>query len=113
MFNGRIIVRQDAQKTDAKQSNPNLLLSRDALAHTRPQLEIYADDVKCTHGATIGQLDEEAVFYLRSRGIGKADARNMLVRAFAGEVLEPIVDAPLREMLEQQIGQRLDERESA
>src|SRR5262249_14265974 len=72
-FNGKIFVRKDAQKTDAKQTNQNLLLSRDATINTKPQLEIFADDVRCTHGATIGQLDAEALFYMRSRGIGEAE----------------------------------------
>ena len=107
VFNGRIIVRPDAQRTDAKQSNPNLILSDGALAHTRPQLEIYADDVKCTHGATVGRLDENAIFYLRSRGIGRDDARNLLIRAFAGEVLERVAIEPLRELLEQAVEARL------
>ena len=75
MFNGKIFVRKDAQKTDAKQTNQNLLLSDDATIDTKPQLEIFADDVKCTHGATVGQLDEDAMFYLRSRGIGEEHAR--------------------------------------
>jgi Fe-S cluster assembly protein SufD len=95
-FHGRIVVRPGAQKTDAKQTNPNLLLSESALAHTRPQLEIRADDVKCTHGATIGRLDEDAIFYLRTRGIAAAAARRMLVRAFAGEVLEHMQLEPVR-----------------
>ncbi len=95
-FDGRIVVRPGAQKTDAKQTNPNLLLSEAALAHTRPQLEIRADDVKCTHGATIGRLDEDAIFYLRTRGIDAAAARRMLVRAFAGEVLERMPLEPVR-----------------
>jgi Fe-S cluster assembly protein SufD len=107
VFNGRIIVRRDAQKTDAVQSNPNLLLSNGALAHTRPQLEIYADDVKCTHGATIGRLDEEAVFYLRSRGITENDARNLLVTSFAGEVLERVTPESLRHELELVVAARL------
>lgn len=80
VFNGKIFVRPDAQKTDAKQTNRNLLLSDGATIQTKPQLEIFADDVKCTHGATVGQLQEEAVFYLRARGIGKEAARRMLVR---------------------------------
>ena len=101
VFHGQIIVREGAQKTDAKQSNKNLLLSDDALVHTRPQLEIYADDVKCTHGATIGQLDKEALFYLRTRGVALRDARALLVRGFAGEVLGRIGSGPLRERLEQ------------
>ncbi len=99
VFNGKIIVRQDAQKTDSKQSNKNLLLSNEAVINTKPQLEIYADDVKCTHGATIGQIDEESLFYLRSRGIGLEDARNLLVQAFANDVIEKIRFQPLRECL--------------
>ena len=79
------------------------------MAHTRPQLEIHADDVKCTHGATIGQMDSDAIFYLRSRGIGEAQARMMLVRAFADEVLEHVEFAPLRDALERYVGERLDE----
>jgi len=90
VFNGKILVRPDAQKTDAKQTNKNLLLSADAVIDTKPQLQIYADDVKCTHGATIGQLDNDAVFYLRSRGIGPEDARNMLTYAFANDILSRI-----------------------
>ncbi len=94
VFNGKIVVRQDAQKTDAKQTNKALLLSDTASINTKPQLEIFADDVKCTHGAAIGQLDEDAMFYLRARGIAEADARNILVHAFAGEVLDRIkIDA--------------------
>jgi len=107
VFNGRIVVRPDAQKTDAKQSSRNLLLSRGALAHVRPQLEIYANDVRCTHGATIGQLDEDAVFYLRSRGLCDAEARNLLIAAFAGEVLEAIDIEILRSHLEQTVADRL------
>ena len=93
VFHGRIIVHKDAQKTDAKQTNRNLLLSDDAQIDTKPQLEIYADDVKCTHGATIGQIEESALFYLRSRGISEADARRILVQAFAGECLDRISGA--------------------
>lgn len=88
VFHGRIIVHKDAQKTDAKQTNRNLLLSDDAHIDTKPQLEIYADDVKCTHGATIGQIDQEALFYLRSRGFDEAAARKLLLLAFAGECLD-------------------------
>ena len=87
VFNGKIIVRPDAQKTDAKQTNKALLLSDDATINTKPELEIFANDVKCTHGAAIGQLDEGAMFYLRSRGLGVAESRAMLVRAFAGDIL--------------------------
>ncbi len=99
VFDGKIHVHQDAQKTDAKQSNRCILLSDDAQVNTNPQLEIYADDVKCTHGAAVGQLDEEAVFYLRSRGIDKDSARRMLIFAFANEVIEGIKIDPVRERL--------------
>jgi Fe-S cluster assembly protein SufD len=100
VFNGKIFVRQDAQKTDAKQTNQTLLLSPDATIDTKPQLEIFADDVKCTHGATVGQLDEEMLYYLRTRGIGKDQAQSMLQFAFANDILERIEVVPLREMLE-------------
>ncbi len=100
VFNGKILVRQDAQKTNAKQTNRNLVLSESALIDTKPQLEIFADDVKCTHGATVGQLNAEALFYLRSRGIGAALARRMLVRAFANDAVERVTLAPARERLE-------------
>jgi Fe-S cluster assembly protein SufD len=97
VFNGKIIVRQDAQKTDAKQTNRALLLSDDAQVNTKPQLEIFADDVKCTHGAAIGQLDDDALFYLRARGISEIDARNLLIHAFAAEVLATTKIASARE----------------
>jgi Fe-S cluster assembly protein SufD len=100
VFNGKIIVRPDAQKTDAKQTNRALLLSDDALINTKPQLEIFADDVKCTHGAAIGQLDDDAIFYLRARGLTFAEARDMLIHAFAGEILERVQVEPLRVALE-------------
>ena len=83
VFNGKIIVRPDAQKTDAKQTNKALLLSNDANINTKPELEIFANDVKCTHGAAVGQLDDAAMFYLRSRGLGISESRAMLVHAFA------------------------------
>jgi Fe-S cluster assembly protein SufD len=108
VFHGRILVRQAAQKTDAKQTNKNLLLSDDATADTKPQLEIYADDVKCTHGATIGQLNKESIFYLRARGIGEDTARQMLIHAFAGEIIERIRCAPAREELDQLVWDRLE-----
>ena len=92
VFNGKIIVRQDAQKTDAKQTNRALLLSDDATINTKPQLEIFADDVKCTHGAAIGQLDEDALFYLRARGLTMQEARDMLIHAFAGRHPRPRQD---------------------
>lgn len=100
VFNGKIIVRPDAQKTDAKQTNKALLLSPDATINTKPQLEIFADDVKCTHGATIGQLDDDQLFYLRARGIHKHDARNILIHAFASDVLNGITHDAIREQLE-------------
>ena len=100
-------MRKDAQKTDSKQSNKNLLLSEKAIIDTKPALEIYADDVKCTHGATIGQIDAEAVFYLRSRGIGRQEARDLLTYAFANDVLERIKYEPLRERLREGLSARL------
>ncbi len=99
VFHGRIIVRQPAQKTDAIQRNRNLLLSKDAVINTKPQLEIYADDVRCTHGATVGQVDDDAVFYLRSRGIALEDARNLLTYAFASEITDQIKVAAVRSQL--------------
>ena len=90
VFNGKIIVRQDAQKTDAKQTNRALLLTDGATINTKPQLEIFADDVKCTHGAAIGQIDDDAIFYLRARGLTYAEARDMLIHAFAGEILQHV-----------------------
>ena len=100
VFNGRIIVRLDAQKTDAKQTNRALLLSDDATINSNPQLEIFADDVKCTHGAAVGQLDEEAMFYLQARGLTRLEARDMLLHAFAGEVMEGLKIPALREQIE-------------
>jgi len=107
VFNGLIHVHKGAQKTDAKQSNRNLLLSRDAIANSNPQLEIYADDVKCTHGSTVGQLDEDAVFYLRSRGIGAEAARSLLTYAFASDIVERIKVGPVRRDLEEFLFARL------
>lgn len=97
VFNGKIFVRQDAQKTNAFQQNNNILLSEDAVVNTKPQLEIWADDVKCSHGCTTGQLDEEALFYLQARGIAKDHAKGLLLYAFAGEVLEHISDESFRD----------------
>jgi Fe-S cluster assembly protein SufD len=108
VFHGRIYVHPIAQKTDAKQTNKNLLLSDDATADTKPQLEIYADDVKCTHGATIGQLNDESIFYLRSRGIGTDTARQMLIHAFAGEIIERIKCEPAREEMDKLVWDRLE-----
>ncbi|HLW08061.1 MAG TPA: SufD family Fe-S cluster assembly protein, partial [Marinilabiliaceae bacterium] len=98
-FTGRIIVRPDAQRTNAYQSNNNLLLTDGAKANSRPQLEIYADDVKCSHGATVGQLDEDALFYLRSRGIGVEEATILLMYAFAYEVIDKISEPELKERI--------------
>jgi Fe-S cluster assembly protein SufD len=103
VFHGRIIVHKDAQKTDAKQTNRNLLLSDDALIDTKPQLEIYADDVKCTHGATIGKLEAAALFYARSRGLDEASARHLLLLAFANECLERMNEGAVRDHVERLI----------
>jgi Fe-S cluster assembly protein SufD len=103
VFNGKIVVRKDAQKTNAFQSNRNLLLSEHAAVNTKPQLEIYADDVRCTHGATVGQLDREALFYMQSRGIAAAQARRLLTHAFAGEVLDRMRWQPVRSRLEDEL----------
>ncbi len=103
VFNGKIFVRPEAQKTDAKQTNRNLLLSDEATIDTKPQLEIFADDVKCTHGATVGQLDPESIFYLRARGIKLEIARKMLLHAFASEIVNRITIPEIREKLDQQL----------
>ena len=100
VFNGRIIVRIDAQKTNAKQTNRALLLSDEATINSNPQLEIFADDVKCTHGAAVGQLDEEAMFYLQARGLTRPEARDMMLHAFAGEVLDGVKIPGLRDQIE-------------
>ena len=109
VFSGRIFVRPDAQKTNAYQSNNNLLLSDNASVNSKPQLEIYADDVKCSHGCTVGRLDEEALFYLRARGISKEHAQAMLLQAFASNIVEQIKIEPLREYAEELINTRLSE----
>lgn len=108
VFDGRVHVARDAQKTDAHLSNKNLILSRSAEVDTKPQLEIFADDVKCSHGTTVGQLDPQALFYLRSRGIPQASARRMLCLGFAGEIIDAIGPEPLREYAAAQVGLRLD-----
>lgn len=110
VFNGKIFVRQDAQKTDSKQTNRNLLLSDASIVDTKPQLEIFADDVKCTHGATVGQLDEEQIFYLESRGISANAARDILIYGFARDVLEKIHCVPLTAQLDAMLMQRLRDR---
>lgn len=108
VFNGKIFVRQPAQKTNAYQSNKNLLLSPDASVNTKPQLEIFADDVKCSHGCTVGQLDEDSMFYLRSRGISEPVAKSLLIHAFAKDILEHIKPEALRNYIDQLISERLE-----
>ena len=114
IFDGRIIVRPDAVKTNSRQVNHNLLLSETAIVDSKPTLEIHNDDVKCSHGSTIGQLDEDAMFYLRARGIGENDARNLLVYAFASEIVDRIKTGDVREQVRRamvaQMPQRLPER---
>lgn len=108
VFNGKVYVRQEAQKTNAFQSNKNILLSDNATVNTKPQLEIWADDVKCSHGCTTGQLDEEALFYLRSRGLSENSARRLLLQAFATDTMHGIEHDKIRELFEQQIIYKLD-----
>ena len=112
VFNGKVIVHPDAQKTDARQTNNNLLLSDNAEADTKPQLEIYADDVKCSHGATVGQLDADAVFYLRSRGVDESAARRLLTHAFAAEIIEQVKVPALRAYLDTAVMTRLPRAQS-
>ncbi|HXI14401.1 MAG TPA: Fe-S cluster assembly protein SufD [Thermoanaerobaculia bacterium] len=107
IFDGKIIVRKDAQKTSSRQVNRNLLLSPTAIVDSKPQLEIHADDVKCNHGSTIGQIDEDALFYMQARGIGSAEARNLLMYAFASEVVERMKIEPVRDQLQTDLLQRL------
>lgn len=110
VFDGTVKVRPHAVGTNANQANQNLLLSDEATVHTRPRLEIHADDVRCTHGATIGRLDSEALFYLRARGIGERQAREILVAAFAGDILDHVGIEPLREALNREIASRIEDR---
>lgn len=107
VFNGKVYVRPDAQKTNAYQSNGNILGSDDATVYSKPELEIYADDVKCSHGSTTGQLDEDALFYLMARGLSRINARNLLVEAFAGDVLKNVVNSEIRPIIEAAIAQKL------
>ena len=109
VFNGRIIVRKDAQKTDSRQTNKNLVLSDNAVIDTKPELQILADDVRCTHGATIGQLDAEALFYLQSRGVGAREARALLTYAFAQDVIDRIKVKTLRDSLERVLFEKFHE----
>jgi Fe-S cluster assembly protein SufD len=113
VFNGKVFVRPEAQKSDAAQINKNLLLSETAVIDTKPQLEIFADDVRCSHGATVGRLDEEAAFYLRSRGISQAQARSMLVYAFANELIDRLPVDTLQQRLRQTLSSRLGGGEEA
>jgi Fe-S cluster assembly protein SufD len=108
VFDGKVVVHAGARRTDAQQTNRNLLLSESAEVDTKPQLEIYADDVKCSHGATVGRLDEEHLFYLRSRGMDLAAARGLLTYAFAAEIVARVGVAPLRGRLERRLGRALD-----
>ena len=110
VFSGTIIVRQDAQKTNAFQSNQSLLLSEDAESNSKPQLKIWADDVKCSHGATVGQLDQDALFYLRSRGVPLKTAQAILINAFAGDILNPVKIASLKEEIEAKILSKLSSK---
>jgi len=111
VFNGRILVRKDAQKTDSKQTNKNLVLSDEAVINTKPELQIFADDVRCTHGATIGQLDAESMFYLQSRGIGKQDARSLLTHAFAQDIIDRVKVQSVKDDLERFLNEKLHEHD--
>ena len=113
VFNGSVLVRPDAQKTNAQQFNPNLLISDDAHVNTKPTLDIAADDVKCSHGSTVGRLDEDALFYLRTRGLDDPVARRMLTVAFASEIAEAIPQGPLRAQVEQYVAAKLERSQSA
>lgn len=108
VFNGKIMVRKDAQKTNAYQMNKNILLSNDAVINSKPQLEIYADDVKCSHGATTGQIDKEQIFYLKARGIGEKEGRKLLLYAFANEIIEDIQIEELKLYLEEKLSKKLE-----
>ncbi|MEC8853629.1 MAG: SufD family Fe-S cluster assembly protein, partial [Bacteroidota bacterium] len=108
VFNGKIMVRPDAQKIDAFQTNNNLLLSEKATIDSKPQLEIYADDVKCSHGCTIGQLDDDALFYMRSRGIAKREAKAVLTYAFASEAVNNFTISEVKQLAQKRIAEKLD-----
>ena len=113
VFNGKVFVHRDAQNIKAYQSNDNILLTNDADIYTKPELEIYADDVQCSHGATSGQLDEEAMFYLRSRGLSRLQAQSMLLVAFAGDIVDHVEVEPLREVLSETVTERFAETSEA
>ncbi len=108
VFNGKVMVRKDAQKTNAFQENNNIILSDDALVNTKPQLEIFADDVKCSHGATIGQLNKDSMFYLKSRGISEETARTILIHAFASDVIQSIKVKPIKDYIEEILSKRFN-----
>jgi Fe-S cluster assembly protein SufD len=108
VFNGRILVQKNAQKTNAFQSNKNMLLSEHATVNSKPQLEIFADDVKCSHGATTGQLDKNVLFYLKSRGLDSDMARKMMYQAFVGEVIEQIKIEPLKVYLLEKLHEKFE-----
>ena len=110
VFNGKVMVRQDAQKTNAFQENNNIILSNNALVNTKPQLEIFADDVKCSHGATVGQLDADSMFYLKSRGIGEDKARIILLHAFASDVVKDIKISAVHDYIEDILENRFKNR---
>jgi Fe-S cluster assembly protein SufD len=110
VFDGRIVVHKDAQKTVSRQENRNLLLSETAIIDSKPTLEIHNDDVKCNHGSTIGQIEEEPMFYLRSRGISEEDARSLLVYAFAGEMVDRMKVEPVREQVRRAMFQHMPGR---
>ena len=110
VFNGKIMVREDAQKTNAYQSNGNILLSDDATIYSKPQLEIFADDVKCSHGATSGQLNENEMFYIKSRGIGDNDAKKLLLKAFVSDVIDSIRIDEFRNLIEEKLDTKLSEQ---
>jgi Fe-S cluster assembly protein SufD len=108
VFNGKVFVRKDAQKINAFQSNANVLLSDDSTVNSKPELEIYADDVKCSHGSTTGQLDEEAVFYLRARGLSEMSARKLMISAFINDVIEKVENEEVKEFVFNILQQRFD-----
>jgi Fe-S cluster assembly protein SufD len=108
VFNGKIYVHEHAEKTDARQTNRNLLLSGEAWVDTKPQLEIYNNDVKCSHGSTIGQLEEDALFFLRSRGLDVRAAIGLLTQGFANDITGRVKPAPLAELLERRLGEKID-----
>ena len=112
VFDGRVLVQKNAQQSEAQLANANLVLSRNAEIDTKPQLEIYADDVRCSHGTTVGQLDPDMLYYLRSRGIGETEARKLICLGFAGEILETFQDAPLREHALRILHARLDQSQA-